>query len=86
MKLFFIFLEFFACNLKYDLYNADIRSKRERKREKVMREMVFFVSDCCNVESDQDHEVCSACGEHCEIITEVYENDYIPGYDDGEAC
>jgi hypothetical protein len=38
-----------------------------------MRELVFFVSDCCNVESDADHAVCSRCGEHCEIITEVYE-------------
>jgi hypothetical protein len=37
------------------------------------KEMVFFVSDCCGVESDVDHEVCSRCGEHCEIITEVYE-------------
>ncbi len=50
-----------------------------------MKEMVFFVSDCCNVESDENHAICSACGEHCEIITEVYENDYIPGYDDGEC-
>ena len=24
----------FACGFKFDLYNADIRSKRERKREK----------------------------------------------------
>lgn len=37
------------------------------------KEMVFFVSDCCGVESDTDHSVCSRCGEHCEIITEVYE-------------
>jgi hypothetical protein len=50
-----------------------------------MKELVFFVSDCCNVESDESHAICSACGEHCEIITEVYERDYIPGYDDGEA-
>jgi hypothetical protein len=49
-------------------------------------EMVFFVSDCCNVESDKDHMVCSRCGEHCEIITEAYEIDYIPGFDDGECA
>ena len=46
--------------------------------------MVFYVSECCGVESDKDHEVCSRCGEHCEIITEEYERDYVPGYDDGE--
>jgi hypothetical protein len=37
------------------------------------KEIVFFVSDCCGVESDKDHEVCSRCGEHCEIITETYD-------------
>lgn len=47
-------------------------------------EMVFFVSDCCNVESNPDYGICGCCGEHCEIITEVYERDYIPGQDDGE--
>lgn len=36
-------------------------------------EMVFFVSDCCGVESDKDYEICSRCGEHCEIITETYD-------------
>jgi len=29
-----IFLEFFSCNLKNRWYNVDIRSKRERKKEK----------------------------------------------------
>jgi len=38
-----------------------------------MRELVFFVSDCCNVESNPDYGICGCCGEHCEIITEVYE-------------
>jgi hypothetical protein len=38
-----------------------------------MNEMVFFVSDCCGCESNPDYGICSACGEHCEIITEVYE-------------
>lgn len=47
-------------------------------------ELVFFVSDCCGAESDADHAICSRCGEHCEILTESYEADYIPGYDDGE--
>jgi len=57
----------------------------------------MYVSDWCGVESNVDHEVCSRCGEHCEILTddtgrdwlvtsvsEDYESDYIPGYDDGE--
>lgn len=48
------------------------------------RVMVFYVSECCGVESDVDHEICSRCGEHCEIIAEEYERDYIPGLDDGE--
>ena len=45
----------------------------------------MYVSDCCGVESNEDHEVCSRCGEHCEIITDD-SCDYIPGLDDGEAC
>ena len=58
---------------------------------------MIHVSDCCNVPSDVDHEICSRCGEHCEILTddtgrdwlvtsvsEDCETDYIPGYDDGE--
>lgn len=45
---------------------------------------MIHVSDCCGVESDIDHEVCSRCGEHCEIITDD-SCDYIPGLDDGEA-
>lgn len=35
-----------------------------------MDKMVFFVSDCCGVESDTDHMVCSRCGEHCEIVVD----------------
>lgn len=51
-----------------------------------MEKMVFYVSDCCGVESDKDYEICSRCGEHCEILTDdSLEMDYIPGYDDGEA-
>jgi hypothetical protein len=45
----------------------------KKERMKMREEMVFFVSDCCGVESDKDHEVCSRCGEHCEIITETYD-------------
>jgi hypothetical protein len=30
----------------------------------------MFVSDCCYVESDVDHEICSRCGEHCSIIVD----------------
>ena len=57
----------------------------ERKRELKMEKMVFYVSDCCGVESDKDYEICSSCGEHCEIVTDdSLERDYIPGYDDGE--
>lgn len=52
------------------------------KMEKVM---IFYVSECCGVESDADHQICSRCGEHCEIITEEYERDDISGYDDGEC-
>lgn len=49
---------------------------REKEREITMEKaMVFYVSDCCNVESDKDHEVCSRCGEHCEIIAEEYTHD-----------
>jgi len=35
-----------------------------------MEKQVFRVSDCCGVESDVDREVCSRCGEHCEILTD----------------
>jgi hypothetical protein len=54
-----------------------------------MQKNIFYVSDCCGVESDMDHKICSKCGEHCEIVTDdsmVEENepDYLPGYDDGE--
>lgn len=52
-----------------------------------MENMIFYVSDCCGVESDKDIEICSRCGEHCEIIVDdsLVEPDYIPGYDDGEC-
>jgi hypothetical protein len=57
----------------------------ERKRVRKMEKMVFYVSDCCNVESNVDHMICSCCGEHCEIVVDdSMESDYIPGYDDGE--
>ena len=57
----------------------------ERKRVRKMEKMVFYVSDCCGVESDKDYEICSRCGEHCEILTDdSLEMDYIPGFDDGE--
>ena len=50
-----------------------------------MEKTVFYVSDCCNVESNKDYEICSSCGEHCEIVTDdSLEMDYIPGLDDGE--
>lgn len=61
------------------LYNADIESNPKEKEKKMIH-----VSDCCNVPSDVDHEVCSRCGEHCEIITDD-SCDYIPGLDDGEG-
>jgi hypothetical protein len=49
--------------------------------------MVFYVSDCCNAESNLDHEVCSQCGEHCMIVVDdSMEADYIPGFDYGEAA
>jgi hypothetical protein len=35
-----------------------------------MEKTVFYVSDCCNAESNVDHEICSQCGEHCEILTD----------------
>lgn len=50
-----------------------------------MEKMIFYVSDCCGVESDSDICVCSRCGEHCEIVSDdSLDRDYIPGYDDGE--
>lgn len=50
-----------------------------------MEKTIFYVSDCCGVESNQDYQVCSSCGEHCEIVTDdSLDRDYIPGYDDGE--
>jgi hypothetical protein len=59
-----------------------------------MDKKVFLVSDCCYVESNPDHCVCSRCGEHCEVVVDdslhaemmndFVESDYIPGYDDGE--
>jgi hypothetical protein len=65
-------------------YNVDIKRKRKKRRKKM--EKVFYISDCCWVESDTDHEVCSKCGEHCEILTDdSIERDYIPGFDDGEG-
>jgi hypothetical protein len=51
-----------------------------------MEKNTLYVSDCCNVESNVDHEICSQCGEHCTIIADnSLEQDYIPGLDDGEA-
>lgn len=51
-----------------------------------MEKTVFYVSDCCNAESNVDHEICSQCGEHCTIIVDdSIEADYIPGLDDGEC-
>ena len=50
-----------------------------------MEKTVFYVSDCCNVESNKDYGICSSCGEHCEIVTDdSLEMDYNPGLDDGE--
>lgn len=50
-----------------------------------MEKMVWFVSDCCYAESDKDLEICSRCGEHCEIVVDdSMESDYIPGLDDGD--
>ena len=37
-----------------------------------MSKFTIYVSDCCGCESNPDYEVCSRCGEHCEIITEEY--------------
>jgi hypothetical protein len=41
---------------------------RKKERKKMEKVMVFYVSDCCGVESDVDHEICFRCGEHCEIV------------------
>lgn len=49
-----------------------------------IQQVVFFVSDCCWVESNPDVCICSRCGEHCEIIEDGL--DYVPGLDDGEAA
>lgn len=72
------------------LYSIDDRKRfariRERKREKKMEmQTVYYYSDCCGVESDKDIQMCSRCGEHCEIvIDDSLVEDYIAGYDDGE--
>jgi hypothetical protein len=60
-----------------------------------MDKTIYLVSDCCYVESNPDYQVCSCCGEHCEMIVDdsihaammddFIESDYIPGFDDGEA-
>jgi len=51
-----------------------------------MEKNTLYVSDCCNAESNVDHEICSQCGEHCTIIADdSMEADYIPGLDDGEG-
>jgi hypothetical protein len=50
-----------------------------------MENQVYYLSDCCGVESDKDIQMCSRCGEHCEIvIDDSLVEDYITGYDDGE--
>ena len=41
---------------------------------------IFYVSDCCGrVMSDdaKDHGICGRCGEHCEVIRDVYAEDEI---------
>ena len=35
-----------------------------------MEKTIFYVSDCCNAESNKDYEMCSQCGEHCTIIVD----------------
>jgi hypothetical protein len=35
-----------------------------------MEKTIFYVSDCCNAESNKDYEICSQCGEHCQILTD----------------
>ena len=35
-----------------------------------MEKTIFYVSDCCNAESNKDYEICSQCGEHCTIIVD----------------
>jgi len=45
-----------------------------------------MISDCCGA-MVRYQDICSRCGEHCEIVVDdSMESDYIPGYDDGEAC
>jgi len=61
----------------------------------MMDKTIYLVSDCCYVESNPDYQVCSRCGEHCEMIVDdsihaammddFIESDHIPGYDDGEG-
>ena len=47
----------------------------------------FLLSDCCGCEMtgiQSDYGICPECGEHCEVVTDSMESDYIPGFDDGE--
>lgn len=47
-----------------------IGSFSRRKKVDKMEKIIFYVSDCCNVESNADYMVCSCCGEHCEIVVD----------------
>ena len=43
-----------------------------------MNTNVFYVSDCCGRDIGDDaaqYGVCTKCGEHCEVIKEVYHDD-----------
>jgi hypothetical protein len=70
-----------GCKLKRCLYNVDIRSKEikmkvfdKKQVEELFQITTMYITDCCGeYVSDDCSDICPACGEHTEIITEKYE-------------
>ena len=69
--------------LKSILYNADITNNTKgikmkvfdkKQVEELFQVVTMYITDCCGeYVSDDSSDICPACGEHTEIITEEYE-------------
>ena len=71
--------------IKFLVYNADMinnTNKKESKMkvfdkkqvEELFQVTTMYITDCCGeYVSDDSSDICPACGEHTEIITEEYE-------------
>ena len=69
--------------LKSILYNADITNNTKgikmkvfdkKQVEELFQITTMYITDCCGeYVSDDCSDICPACGEHTEIITEEYE-------------